>query len=133
MTMQTRLTQGSGFAGVRLPARPAVRRVCSRSTRQAVVAENEYPKQWFPKDPTVITAAILGWFIPSNIGVPSFGGASLFGKFTQSIGENLAHFPVGPGVNDPFWLYFVTWHVGLFTVLTLGQIGVQARKGGYLD
>ncbi len=23
------------------------------------------------------------WFIPSNIGVPAFGGASLFGKFTQ--------------------------------------------------
>ena len=76
------------------------------------------------------------WFIPSNIGVPAFGGASLFGKFTQvsvtgcdtltnyccpgsvcealnpseaivcatqSIGANLARFPTGPALNDPFW------------------------------
>jgi hypothetical protein len=28
-------------------------------------------------------------------------------------------------------LYMITWHVGLFTTLLLGQIGVQGRKGGY--
>ena len=142
------------------------------------------------------------WFIPSNIGVPAFGGASLFGKFTQvratghdiprrgvleclvavhtalhpseqrmcatqSIGANLARFPTGPALNDPFWcvtekmlsathgassdtnpqrmarsvkirvvlrrLYLITWHVGLFVVLTLGQIGVQVRILPQLD
>ena len=38
-------------------------------------------------------AGFLGWFAPSNIGVPAFGGQSLFGAFTKSIGEQLAHFP----------------------------------------
>ena len=28
-------------------------------------------------------------------------------------------------------LYFVTYHVGLFTTLLLGQIGFQGRKQGY--
>jgi len=133
MTMQTRLTQRSGLAGVQLPARSAARRVCVRSARPAVVAANDYPKNWLPKDPLVVGASLIGWFVPSNIGVPAFGGASLFGKFTQSIGANLAHFPTGPPLNDPFWLYLLVWHCGLFAVLFFGQIGVQARKGGYLD
>jgi photosystem I subunit PsaO len=69
--------------------------------------------------------------VPSNIGVSAFGGKSLFGMFTASIGEELAKFPAGPAVTDQFWLYMITWHVGLFVALTLGQIGVQARKQGY--
>ena len=36
-----------------------------------------------------------------------------------------------PAVGNEFWLLMITWHVGLFTVLTLGQIGVQGRRQGY--
>jgi photosystem I subunit PsaO len=43
------------------------------------------------------------WTIPSNIPVSAFGGQSLFGLFTQSIGEELAKFPQGPSIDDPFW------------------------------
>jgi len=49
----------------------------------------------------------------------------------ESIGENLANFPAPPGVTDKFWLLFITWHVGLFTTLTLAQIGINGRKQGY--
>lgn len=31
----------------------------------------------------------LGWTVPSTIGVSAFGGSSLFGLFTSSIGENM--------------------------------------------
>jgi photosystem I subunit PsaO len=50
---------------------------------------------------------------------------------TESIGSELAHFPVGPGVTSPFWLYLITWHVGLFVTMTLAQIGVQGRSEKY--
>ena len=45
----------------------------------------------------------LRWTVPANIPVPAFGGSSLFGAFTQSIGENLARFPQGPPLQDKFW------------------------------
>lgn len=41
-----------------------------------------------------------GWTIPSNIGTSALGGKSLFGCFYESIGENLAHWPVGPALDD---------------------------------
>lgn len=63
--------------------------------------------------------------------MPALGGKSLFGLFTASIGENLAHFPVGPQMDDRFWLYFTIYHVGLFTTMLLGQIGVNGRREGY--
>jgi photosystem I subunit PsaO len=47
------------------------------------------------------------------------------------MGAELAHFPVGPAFNDEFWLLMITWHVGLFTTMFLGQIGVNGRKQGY--
>lgn len=43
------------------------------------------------------------WTIPSNIPVSGFGGKSLFGLFTESIGQQLAHFPQGPALTDDFW------------------------------
>ena len=43
-------------------------------------------------------------FAPTNIAVPAFGNQSLFGAFTKSIGEELAHFPTGPALTDDFWL-----------------------------
>jgi photosystem I subunit PsaO len=58
---------------------------------------------WLNKDPLVLIAGFLGWFAPSNIAVPAFGNQSLFGAFTKSIGEELAHFPTGPALTDDFW------------------------------
>lgn len=55
------------------------------------------------------------WTIPTNIPVSVLGGKSLFGEFLGSIGANLAHFPKGPALTDRFWLYFIVYHVGLFT------------------
>ena len=52
------------------------------------------------------------WTIPSNIPTSAFGGASLFGLLTSSIGEELAHWPTGPALTDKFWLYLLTWHIG---------------------
>lgn len=51
----------------------------------------------------MIGLGFLGWTIPAASPAPAFGGDSLFGLFTQSIGENLAHFPTGPALSDKFW------------------------------
>jgi len=51
--------------------------------------------------------------------------------FVDSIGTNMANFPVGPGLDDKFWLYLTIWHAGLFSTMLLGQIGWQGRKQGY--
>lgn len=51
--------------------------------------------------------------------------------FTDTIGSNLANFPQGPALDDKFWLYLITWHIGLFSTMLLGQIGWQGRKQGY--
>lgn len=122
--------------GVSLQARrPAVatRRVAPISRRVVTVRASgaPYPSNWLNKNPLVLVVGFLGWTIPSNIPVSGFGGNSLFGLFTSSIGENLAKFPVGPSLDDPFWLYLLTWHVGLFVTLLLGQVGVNGRKQGY--
>lgn len=61
--------------------------------------------------------AACSWTIPSNIPVSAFGGQSLFGLFTQQIGAELAHFPTGPSIDSPFWLYMITWHMGLFACI----------------
>jgi photosystem I protein PsaO len=53
--------------------------------------------------PPAPRSRVRSWFAPSNIGVPALGGSSLFGKFSESIGANLAHFPTGPALDDPFW------------------------------
>ncbi|GLC42776.1 hypothetical protein PLESTB_001416800 [Pleodorina starrii] len=107
-----------------------------RVSRRAVIVRAEasnktFPRDWVKTDPLVPVLGFAGWTIPSNIGVSGFDGNSLFGLFTQSIGEQLAHFPTGPALSDKFWLYMITWHLGLFLTITLGQIGVQGRKQGY--
>ena len=53
------------------------------------------------------------------------------GKFIGSMFDELSHFPKGPAMTDEFWLLMVTWHVGLFLTLLLGQIGWQGKKAGY--
>lgn len=47
--------------------------------------------------------AARSWTIPSSIGVSGFGGESLFSLFNASIASNLAKFPTGPQLDDPFW------------------------------
>lgn len=69
--------------------------------------------------------------MPSAIPVGSFGGTSLFGAFTAQIGTELAKFPTGPSLDSQFWLYMITWHVGLFATMLLGQVGVNGKKQGY--
>eukprot|EP00882_Tetradesmus_deserticola_P019039 GHRQ01020481.1.p1 GENE.GHRQ01020481.1~~GHRQ01020481.1.p1 ORF type:complete len:160 (-),score=43.02 GHRQ01020481.1:689-1168(-) len=119
-------------------ANPCLARKATRSavraapaSRRAVVvrAGTPYPSDWIKKDPLVPVLGFLGWTIPSTIPISAFGGQSLFGLFTASIGDNLAKFPVGPSIDDPFWLYLLTWHMGLFACIFWGQIGVQARCG----
>merc|ERR1711971_1413254 len=46
-------------------------------------------------------------------------------------GLKRANFPTGPGVADPFWVYMLTWHIGLFLTLTLVKIGYEGKKEGY--
>ena len=74
---------------------------------------------------------LFGWTVPSGIAIKSYGDTSLLAAFSASIGENLANFPQGPGLEDKFWLYLLTWHIGLFSTMLLGQIGWQGRKQGY--
>ena len=102
----------------------------SRGLSVRVSAQQEQYR-WLNKEPLAIMLGTAGWFVPSNIGVSAFNGDSLFGLFAKSIGENLAHFPTGPSLDDKFWLYMITWHVGLFLTLTLAQIGIQGRKQEY--
>ena len=92
-------------------------------------SKDTFDSNWLRIDPTVFAIGFLGWTVPSNIPVGTFG--SLFGNFNATIGANLAHFPTGPALDDKFWLYLITWHGGLFLTLLLGQIGVQGRKTGY--
>eukprot|EP00887_Chlorella_sp_A99_P000121 scaffold16.g121.t1 len=103
-------------------ARPAARPAARRMSRGAVVTAH---------DPVVFFASFLGWFVPSNIPVPAFGGQSLFSLLHESMLAELSHFPTGPALTDPFWLYLFLWHFGLFLTMNWGQIGVQARKQGY--
>ena len=76
-------------------------------------------------------AALCSWTVPSSIPVGAYGGKSLFGLLSAQIGTELAHFPTGPALDSPFWIYLLTWHIGLFTTLLLGQIGYNGRKQGY--
>lgn len=71
------------------------------------------------------------WTVPSSIPVGAFDGNSLFGLLNASIATELANFPTGPSLDSPFWLYMITWHIGLFTTMLLGQVGVNGRKQGY--
>ncbi|XP_024396965.1 photosystem I subunit O [Physcomitrium patens] len=88
-----------------------------------------FNRDWLRKDLSVIGFGLIGWLAPSSL--PVINGNSLTGLFLGSIGPELAHFPTGPALTSPFWLWMVTWHVGLFIVLTLGQIGFKGRQDGY--
>ncbi len=65
-----------------------------------------------PTAPSTPSPCTRSWTVPSSIGVSGFSGDSLFGLLNASVAENLAHFPTGPALDDKFWLYLISWHVG---------------------
>ncbi|XP_039134002.1 photosystem I subunit O [Dioscorea cayenensis subsp. rotundata] len=88
-----------------------------------------FERDWLRTDLNVIGFGLIGWLAPSSI--PAINGNSLTGLFFQSIGEELAHWPTGPALTSPFWLWMITWHIGLFLCLTFGQIGFKGRSEEY--
>ncbi|KAG4974273.1 hypothetical protein JHK84_031402 [Glycine max] len=101
--------------------------------RQAVAMGNGritcFERNWLRADYSVIGFGLIGWLAPSSI--PAINGKSLTGLFFESIGAELAHFPTPPALTSSFWLWLVTWHLGLFIVLTFGQIGFKGRTEDY--
>ncbi|GFQ07237.1 photosystem i subunit o [Phtheirospermum japonicum] len=88
-----------------------------------------FERDWLRRDLNVIGFGLIGWIAPSSI--PAINGQSLTGLFFSSIGTELAHFPTGPALTSPFWLWLVCWHLGLFLTLTFGQIGFKGRTEEY--
>ena len=123
----SRKTAFSGKAVVMKTVRP---RAAVRA-RAAVAESKTFDDDWLKAEVPVHLLTLFGWTIPSAIAVPALGDKSLFLCLCQSITEELAHFPTGPAIDSPFWLYLLTWHIGLFVTMLLGQIGWQGRKQGY--
>ncbi|KAL3752291.1 hypothetical protein ACJRO7_013013 [Eucalyptus globulus] len=88
-----------------------------------------FQRDWLRADYSVIGFGLIGWLAPSS--VPAIDGKSLTGLFFESIGNELAHFPTPPPLASPFWLWLITWHLGLFLCLTFGQIGFKGRTDDY--
>ena len=61
----------------------------------------------------------------------NYDGQPLGVAFMNSIFRLMAQFPTGPKIDDPFWLQLIVWHFGLFTMLTLGTIGVKGKEQKY--
>jgi photosystem I subunit PsaO len=76
------------------------------------------------RDLNVVGFGLIGWLATSSI--PAINGKSLTGLFFYSIGTELAHFPTPPALTSQFWLWLVTWHLGLFLCLTFGQSDSRA-------
>merc|ERR1712205_280035 len=110
MTVTTRAKSLGG-----LNARKTVRQPAGlRGGRLQVRAERPnagetFPRDWLKKDNMPFWAGYFAWTLPSCIPVGAFG----------------------PGLADPFWIYLITWHLGLFIALTLAKIGIEGRKEGY--
>ncbi|KAK4779547.1 hypothetical protein SAY87_015653 [Trapa incisa] len=131
---------GLGFATLPSPKRPTL--LTSEFVRSPTRARNPltvsrgsggkytcFERNWLRTDFNVIGFGLIGWIAPSSI--PAIDGKSLTGLFFESIGAELAHFPTGPALTSPFWLWLVTWHLGLFLCLTFGQIGFKGRTEEY--
>ncbi|KAK4255272.1 hypothetical protein QN277_008289 [Acacia crassicarpa] len=88
-----------------------------------------FQRNWLRTDYNVIGFGLIGWIAPSSI--PVINGKSLTGLFFESIGAELAHFPTPPALTSQFWLWLITWHLGLFLCLTFGQIGFKGRTEDY--
>ncbi|KAJ0235990.1 Photosystem I subunit O [Hirschfeldia incana] len=90
-----------------------------------------FERNWLRRDLNVVGFGLIGWLAPSSI--PAINGKSLTGLFFESIGNELAHFPTPPALTSQFWLWLVTWHLGLFICLTFGQIGFKGRTEDYFE
>ncbi|XP_022973174.1 photosystem I subunit O [Cucurbita maxima] len=90
-----------------------------------------FQRDWLRRDLNVIGFGLIGWIAPSSI--PVIDGKSLTGLFFESIGAELAHFPSPPALTSQFWLWLITWHLGLFITLTFGQIGFKGRTEDYFQ
>ncbi|KAF2617679.1 hypothetical protein F2Q68_00042647, partial [Brassica cretica] len=88
-----------------------------------------FERNWLRRDLNVVGFGLVGWLAPSSI--PAINGKSLTGLFFESIGTELAHFPTPPALTSQFWLWLITWHLGLFICLTFGQIGFKGRTEDY--
>ncbi|BAF14669.1 photosystem I subunit O [Oryza sativa Japonica Group] len=129
-TLARRPAFSTGFTtGARVSARnPLLTRNLERNGRITCMT---FPQDWLRRDLNVIGFGLIGWIAPSS--VPAINGNSLTGLFFSSIGQELSHFPSPPALDSPFWLWLVTWHLGLFLALTFGQIGFKGRTEGYFD
>ncbi|CAA7400241.1 unnamed protein product [Spirodela intermedia] len=114
----------SGFIRSQAPARNPLSQKLASGGRFTC-----FERDWLRTDLNVIGFGLVGWLAPSSI--PAINGNSLTGLFFDSIGKELAHWPTGPALTSPFWLWLVTWHLGLFLCLTFGQIGFKGRKEEY--
>ncbi|GER53069.1 photosystem I subunit O [Striga asiatica] len=124
LSSPNKLNLSSGFVKpfviARNPPKP------SRASRFKITC---FQRDWLRRDFNVIGFGLIGWIGPSSI--PVINGNSLTGLFFSSISTELAHFPTGPALTSPFWLWLVCWHLGLFLTLTFGQIGFKGRTENY--
>ncbi|XP_018448211.2 photosystem I subunit O-like, partial [Raphanus sativus] len=95
------------------------------------IFDKYFERNWLRRDLNVVGFGLIGWLSPSSI--PAINGKSLTGLFFESIGNELAHFPTPPALTSQFWLWLVTWHLGLFICLTFGQIGFKGRTEDYFE
>ncbi|KAK9122841.1 hypothetical protein Sjap_012443 [Stephania japonica] len=124
LSSSKRVTLSSGFIKSRVAARNPLKQAMTSGGRFTC-----FERDWLRTDLNVIGFGLIGWLAPSSI--PVINGNSLTGLFFASIGEELSHFPTGPALSSPFWLWLVTWHIGLFLCLTFGQIGFKGRTESY--
>ncbi|XP_061357985.1 photosystem I subunit O [Gastrolobium bilobum] len=120
----SRLT--SGFVKSPMIARNPLRQAMALGDGGRVTC---FQRDWLRTDFNVIGFGLIGWLAPSS--VPAINGKSLTSLFFDSIGAELAHFPTPPALSSQFWLWMITWHLGLFICLTFGQIGFKGRTEDY--
>lgn len=89
----------------------------------------------FPLNLGVVALAFIGWILPSSLpaGIPLTEGTGLTQAFFARITANLANWPTGPAIDDPFWVLMALWHIGLFACLIFGTIGYNGRKINAFD
>ncbi|PXF43561.1 Photosystem I subunit O [Gracilariopsis chorda] len=113
--------------------RPVARRVTAAPARTTLTPRMEFEISEgmdFELNPIVIALAFFGWVLPSSIPttIPLTNGTGLSQAFFASMQENLARWPKGPAIDDPFWLLLLLWHVGMFATLIFGTIGYNLSK-----
>ncbi|KAL5710511.1 hypothetical protein ACHQM5_021063 [Ranunculus cassubicifolius] len=126
LSSRQRVNLTSSFVKSRVAARNPLKQSAASGGRFTC-----FERDWLRKDLNVIGFGLIGWLAPSSI--PLINGDSLTGLFFSSIGQELAHFPEPPALTSQFWLWLITWHLGLFITLTFGQIGFKGRNESYFS